>query len=355
MSAVAPVPTTMPNTGASEQTNFTDAEQASLQAKLRIGETEDVLLTRRCSVFAFMWLYFIGIMIFVVHYLFDTLSAPADAEWYQKIIYFLIEASAWSNGLGFAFVMFFLTWFNRIFNHPASGRWVTMYLLMISFTPLLINLDELLRVLTITDENFMPFGYDLTIAGIIWSSLFILITFWYQKSFLYAVTTERIIHYQSFIYERDGHRILHEDILAVHKNRSPLGALFGYATIYCNIGDSSHISTETIGGAVAIPGSSASNDPDSKSGGGIFGLLRKAIWIFKYQRTIKTERFTPEVSWYGIRKWEEAFDLINRLHHENSTATKAEQQIAVQKQMVELLSKAQEDNSTDLPGMSDLL
>ena len=74
------------------------------------------------------------------------------------------------------------------------------------------------------------------------------------------------------------------------------------------------------------------------------------------QRTVKTERFTPDISFYGIRQWQEAYDLMLKMMDANSAVTKAEEQLEVQKQMVELLSKAQEDGSEeDLPEMDELV
>ena len=318
--------------------------QAKLQKTLRIGETEEVLLTRRCSIFAFMPMYLVGFMILAIHLFFDWASAPEDATWYESVFYFLVEASGWLNGLGFAFVMLFFTWINRVINHPASGRWVTTYLILVSITPLIINLDTLLANLPFgwgTEEEFIPFGYNIATAGIIYAAIFMVLTFLYQKSFLYAVTSERIIHYQWFLYERDAHRVLHEDIVKVHTKRTPIGALFGYNTIYCDIGDGSHLGTESVGGGVAIPGGSSnttSTDGETKKGWSVFSLLRKMIFFATFQRTIKTERFTPDQSFYGIRHWEEAFDLINKLQHENSTATKQDQQLEVLMQMKDMLS-----------------
>ncbi len=340
------LPSMMPSMAPADQdeddsASATQNPQNSLQTKLDMElqtlDGEEILLARRCSPFAFLPLYCVGVFILGIHMFFDWASAPDDAEWYEWIFYKMVEISVWQNGFGFAFVMLFFTWLNRVFNHPASGRWVTRYLLLVSISPLIINLDTFLAFVGATEKEFFPFDYNLTIAGIFWTTLFMLITFWYQRSFLYAVTTERVIHHQKFIWERDGHRILHEDIVAVAKRRSPLGALFGYCTIYCNIGDGSHLGSETVGGAVAIPASRSSNDPESKSGG-IIGLIRSMLFIFTYQRTIKTERYTPDVALYGIGKWQEAFELINRLHHENSTSTKQDQQLEVLMEMKDMLS-----------------
>ena len=109
------------------------------------------------------------------------------------MFYFLVDASGWLNGLGFAFVMFF-TWINRVINHPASGRWVTSYLILVSITPLVMNFDTLLANLPFgwgTEKSLILFGYDIATAVIIYSAIFIVLTFLYQKSSLYAVTSEQ--------------------------------------------------------------------------------------------------------------------------------------------------------------------
>ena len=324
-------------------------DDQKLRKKLRVADDEEILLIRRPSLFAFMPAYLVGLGVLLIHLFFGWAEAPNDAEWYEEVFYFLVNASGWAGGAGFAFVMLFFTWLNRLINHPASGGWMTSVLLLSSLTPFLLHIDDVIRLFS--DSTFeIPIEWNFTLFGLIWTAVIWGITFWYQKSFVYAVTNERIIHAQDFIYERDGLRILHEDIIAVHKGRSPIGALFGYATVYCNIGDQSHVSTETVGGGVAV------SAPDTSAGGGfVTTLLSRMIFLATFQRSVKTERFTPDISFYGIRQWEEAYDLINKMHRENSAVSKAEEQIEIQKQMVELLSKAQEDSSDEgLPDMDDL-
>ena len=314
----------------SDSTENTEKIRDRLDVK---SDDERVLLTRRPSVFAFMPIYAVGLFILLIHLFFDWAQSPDDAEWYVSLFYFFINASGWAGGTGFAFVMLFFTWLNRMINHPASGKWVTTYLLIVSLTPLVLNLDSLLQWVGVTEKEFFPFDYNLSVAGIIWAVIMFGFTFLYQKSFLYGVTNERIIHTQKFVYERDGHRILHEDIIAVHKKRSPIGALFGYATIYCNIGDQSHLATETTGISVGMP---PAGDSSAK---GPVGFLRKLFIIFTYQRTVKTERYTPDIAFYGVRKWEEAYDLINELHRENSSVSKADAQLEALESIQKLLSK----------------
>ena len=305
-------------------------------SKLRLYDDEELLMIRRPSFFAFMPAYIVGLGVLLIHLFFGWAEAPDDAAWWQEVLFFLVKASGWLGGTGFAFVMLFFTWLNRIVNHPASGKWMTSVLLLSSFTPFLLHIDEVIRLFS--DSTFeMPIEWNFTVFGIFWTAVIWAVTLWYQRSFIYAVTTDRIIHHQAFIYERDGLTFLHENIRAVMKRRTPIGALFGYATVYCNIGDQAHIATETVGGALAIK---APVEADAATGG-FMKFMSRIVFLISYQRTVKTERFTPDISFYGITKWQETYDLMLKMMDSNSAVTKAEEQLEVQKQMVELMSKAQ--------------
>ena len=343
-----------PSVGGSEYTPTPDPtplnENEGLRAKLRLYDEEELLMIRRPSLFAFMPAYLVGLCVLVIHLFFGWAEAPDDASLVEAIFYFLVDISGWAGGAGFAFVMLFFTWLNRMVNHPASGGWMTTVLLLSSLTPFLLHVDEVIRLFS--DSTFeIPIEWNFTLFGIFWTVVIWAITFWYQKSFLYAVTSDRIIHHQSFIYERDGLTFLHENIRAVMKRRSPIGALFGYATVYCNIGDQSHVASETVGGGVAVTPPTDAN----ATSGGVLKWIGRMFFLVTYQRTVKTERFTPDISFYGIRQWQESYDLMLKMMDANSAVTKAEEQLEVQKQMVELLSKAQDEGSEDLPEMDELL
>jgi len=343
-----------PSVGGSEYTPTPDPtplnENEGLRAKLRLYDEEELLMIRRPSLFAFMPAYLVGLCVLVIHLFFGWAEAPDDASLVESIFYFLVDISGWAGGAGFAFVMLFFTWLNRMVNHPASGGWMTTVLLLSSLTPFLLHADEVIRLFS--DSTFeIPIEWNFTLFGIFWTVVIWAITFWYQKSFLYAVTSDRIIHHQSFIYERDGLTFLHENIRAVMKRRSPIGALFGYATVYCNIGDQSHVASETVGGGVAVTPPTDAN----ATSGGVLKWIGRMFFLVTYQRTVKTERFTPDISFYGIRQWQESYDLMLKMMDANSAVTKAEEQLEVQKQMVELLSKAQDEGSEDLPEMDELL
>ena len=325
-------------------------ENEALRGKLRLYGDEELLMIRRPSLFAFMPAYLVGLGVLAIHLFFGWAEAPDDATLVETIFYVLVDVSGWAGGAGFAFVMLFFTWLNRLINHPASGKWMTTVLLLSSLTPFLLHIDDVIRLFS--DSTFeIPIEWNFTLFGILWTVIIWGVTFWYQKSFIYAVTTDRIIHHQSFIYERDGLTFLHENIRAVMKRRSPIGALFGYATVYCNIGDQSHVATETMGGAVAVTPPTET----TTTTGGILKWIGRIFFLVTYQRTVKVERFTPDISFYGIRQWQDTYDLMLKMMDANSAVTKAEEQLEVQKQMVELLSQNQGDDSAeDLPDVDEL-
>ena len=325
-------------------------ENEALRGKLRLYGEEELLMIRRPSLFAFMPAYLVGLGVLAIHLFFGWAEAPDDASLVETIFYVLVDVSGWAGGAGFAFVMLFFTWLNRLINHPASGKWMTTVLLLSSLTPFLLHIDDVIRLFS--DSTFeIPIEWNFTLFGILWTVIIWGVTFWYQKSFIYAVTTDRIIHHQSFIYERDGLTFLHENIRAVMKRRSPIGALFGYATVYCNIGDQSHVATETMGGAVAVTPPTET----TTTTGGILKWIGRIFFLVTYQRTVKVERFTPDISFYGIRQWQDTYDLMLKMMDANSAVTKAEEQLEVQKQMVELLSQNQGDDSAeDLPDVDEL-
>jgi len=309
-----------------------------LRKKLRVTDNEEILMIRKPSFFAFSSVYFTCILVTVFHLMFGWAENidTEDSNGLVKVLVFLLEIGTVGN-VGFVLFMLTYTWLNRLLNTGASGKWVTTYLLIVSLAPLVISLEDIIiDLLTERDEGYIPDFWDYTFFGVMWGVIGCAMTYYFQHSFLYGITTHRVIHTQDFIYERDGHRVLYEDIIAVHRQRSPVGAMFGFATIYCNNGDNSHIQTETVGVAVAAP---------TESAGGFMGFVKKFFFMLTYQRTTKSERYTPHIALFGIRKWGEAYDLINKLHQENSSSHKSDETVAAIEKLQELVATQSEENS----------
>ena len=87
--------------------------------------------------------------------------------------------------------------------------------------------------------------------------------------------------------------------------------------------------------------------------------MRKLFFIFTYQRSVTKERYTPEIAFYGIRQWEEAYDLINNLQRENSAVSKADAQLealeGIQKMLSDSAGSPSEKQEAAAEELGDLL
>ena len=116
-----------------------------LRKKLRVTENEDILLTRKPSFFAFMSVYLTCVLVTVFHLMFgwaDTIDTE-ESNWLVKGMVFLLEIGTVGN-IGFVLFMLTYTWLNRLLNTGASGKWVTTYLLIVSLTPIIISVEDII-------------------------------------------------------------------------------------------------------------------------------------------------------------------------------------------------------------------
>ena len=127
---------------ASEELESKNAE--NLAKKFRLIKGEEIHLTKKPSTFAFVSMYGLGILVLALHFMFgraDTLGD--DAEGIMAFIYWFIDiTTSDSMSFSFIFIMLFVTWLNRLLNTSTSGKWVTFWLLLVSFTPLIIQIDD---------------------------------------------------------------------------------------------------------------------------------------------------------------------------------------------------------------------
>tara|TARA_B110000459_G_C16598905_1_gene490033 strand:+ start:799 stop:1842 length:1044 start_codon:yes stop_codon:yes gene_type:complete len=304
------------------------ADQARLAKKFRLIKGEEVLLTKRPSTFAFLGMYLLGILVLAIHFIFDNASSlgSEDSSGFMKIVLKIIEVSGGEEWpFGFVFVMLFITWINRLVNVSTSGRWVTIGLLIITLTPVIIQLDDMIFWITDLwmDE---PIGnwigldsYNYLIFGLGFVGIYMAMTFYYQRSFNYAVTSDAVIFEHSFLLSRSHRRILFDRISEVIVERPPVGTLLGFATVTILTDSGVGIVEENTGPGMsgAIPGTTE-REGDSAAEKAGKGILRSMIGLLTYQRTIRTVRADPKHCMYNIRNWEKAKALLNEKHKEHS-------------------------------------
>ena len=100
----------------------------------------------------------------------------------MALIYAFIDLTT-SDTMSFSFilVMLFVTWMNRLLNTSTSGKWVTIWLLLVSFTPLIIQIDDF--IFFITDlfgegkGDFIGIDYNFYLFGIVYTGLFLHLLF----------------------------------------------------------------------------------------------------------------------------------------------------------------------------------
>ncbi len=305
-----------------------DAEQARLAKIFRLISGEEVLLTKRPSGFAFLGMYLLGLLVLAVHFIFDNAHqlTSDDSSGFMKIALTIIDVTGGEKWpFGFVFVMLFITWMNRLVNVSTSGRWVTVGLLIITLTPVIIQLDDILFWVTdlFMDEpigDFIPLdNYNYLIFGLGYVGIYMALTFYYQRSFHYAVTSDAVIFEHSFLLSRSHRRILFDRISEVMVERSPVGTLLGFATVTILTDSGVGIVEENTGSGIAgaIPGTTE-KEGDSTAEKAGKGILRSVIGLLTYQRTIRTVRADPKHCMYNIRNWENAKALLNEKHKEHS-------------------------------------
>ncbi len=305
-----------------------EAEQARLAKTFRLISGEEVLLTKRPSAFAFLGMYLLGLLVLAVHFIFanaNSLSSE-DSSGFMKIALAIIDLTGGEKWpFGFVFVMLFITWMNRLVNSSTSGRWVTIGLLIIALTPVVIQVDDILETVTnlFMDEpigDFIPLDeYSYSIFGLGFVGIYMALTFYYQRSFHYAVTTDAVIFEHSFLLSRSHRRILFDRISEVMVERSPVGTILGFATVTILTDSGVGIVEENTGPGIAgaIPGTTDREGASAAEKAGK-GILRSVIGLLTYQRTVRVVRPDPKHCMYNIRNWESAKALLNEKHKDHS-------------------------------------
>jgi hypothetical protein len=306
------------------------SQTESLKKKYRLITGESVLENGEAkpSTLAFLGMYVLGLIVFAVHFLFGNgVNASDDASMALRIVSSLIALTgSESVPIGFVLVMGFITWANRMLNVSTSGRWVTIALLVITFMPVIIQIDDMLSyILGIFSDgdvgDFIPFGYDYIIFGAIFTGVFWGATWKYQRSFSYAVTTNAVIFQHSFLLSRSHRRILFDRISEVMVERTPMGTLLGYATVTIMTDSGVGLVDETVGvnAGGKMPGASDSAD-DSTATKVRKGFLRSFFAFLTYQRTSRRVDPDPKHCFYKIRKWESTKLLLNEMHKKHSSS-----------------------------------
>ena len=305
--------TEMPSTDDVSKVETNDSK-AGIREKFRLTNDEEILQDIKPSIFAFTPMYGVALLILFAHWMFEM--DWDDGTTMSSIIDGIISFGKVGN-FGFVVVMLAITWFNRMLNGATSGKWTTMYLLVVTFTPMILSIDNILESLGIIESGFIPLDefYYLTF-GLFWSVLFIVLTVFYQRSFHYAITNHRVIFTQHLIIPGDGRRILFDNINEIRTQRTFMGAMLGYNTIICDTGSQLGIGEDSMSvSAGATGGNSDSTSPESEVARSIF---KRMFAFITYQRTRTVDLPDPRFSFFCITNWKSVENLLNEMHQRHS-------------------------------------
>ena len=291
----------------------TNNSNAGIREKFRLTNDEEILQDIKPSIFAFTPMYGVALLILFAHWMFEM--DWDDGTTMSSIIDGIISFGKVGN-FGFVVVMLAITWFNRMLNGATSGKWTTMYLLVVTFTPMILSIDNILESLGIIESGFIPLDefYYLTF-GLFWSVLFIVLTVFYQRSFHYAITNHRVIFTQHLIIPGDGRRILFDNINEIRTQRTFMGAMLGYNTIICDTGSQLGIGEDSMAVSAGTAGGSESSGPESEI---TKSLFKRMFAFITYQRTRKIDLPDPRFSFFCITNWKSVENLLNEMHQRHS-------------------------------------
>lgn len=336
MSEDAATEETVEKTEEAPPTEAASAETSNDAArkKYRLISGEEILENgeARPSTLAFLGMYILGALVFGVHLLFHNGLNPADdASFLLKLTAKLIEfTDSETVPIGFVLVMGFVTWANRMLNISTSGRWVTISLMLITFLPVVITIDDLVSTIAGVfgaEEgayDYIPFSYNYLWAGLVFILVFWGATFKYQRSFSYAVTSNAVIFQHEFLLSRSHRRILFDRISEVMVERTPMGTVLGFATVTIMTDSGVGLVEETVGVSAGTAPQPKGSGDESATEMVRKGLFRSFFAFLSYQRTTRRVDHDPRHCFYKIRKWENIKLMLNEMHRKHSQSNMLE-------------------------------
>ena len=305
-----------PEEEATEEATVDTSE--SLKQKFRLTSDEEILQDIKPSIFAFMPMYGVALLVLFAHWMFE-IDWDGDGSTFSTIMQGIITFGKVGN-FGFVFVMLGIAWFNRMLNGSTSGKWSTMYLLLVAFTPMILSIDNIMESLGVIESGFIPLdNFHYLAFGLFWSILFVALTIFYQRSFHYAITNHRVIFTQHLFIPGDGRRILFDNINEIRTQRTFMGAMLGYNTIICDTGSQLGIGEEAMSVSVGTSGSSSSGGDASSVEGQVTRSIFKRMFAFiTYQRSRKIDLPDPKFSFFCVTNWKSVENLLNEMHQRHS-------------------------------------
>ncbi len=266
--------------------------------------------------------YLLIVFVLAVHVLFGIGYEAPEGEGGLNFVLNLLQLLVSTGIAGFFLVMIILTWINRFVNFSTSGGLYTVSLLIISITPGIFFLEEVLTnsffspYIGLEDSGFLPEWssvYYLIFGGVYAGVMFIL-TVMYQRAFTYVITDKQVYLKKDFlkVIDSNSHAISLSKIENLKVERSLIGRILGYGSLHVITASGLGLKEESMSigaGAVSDVAEAATKETSNI----VIRLFRFFIFMMKLQRTRKTVDLDPEDCFYGIRRPMDVYALVNEL------------------------------------------
>ena len=266
--------------------------------------------------------YLLIVFVLAVHVLFGIGYEAPEGEGGLNFVLNLLQLLVSTGIAGFFLVMIILTWINRFVNFSTSGGLYTVSLLIISITPGIFFLEEVLTnsffspYIGLEDSGFLPEWssvYYLIFGGVYAGVMFIL-TVMYQRAFTYVITDKQVYLKKDFlkVIDSNSHAISLSKIENLKVERSLIGRILGYGSLHVITASGLGLKEESMSigaGAVSDVAEAATKETSNI----VIRLFRFFIFMMKLQRARKTVDLDPEDCFYGIRRPMDVYALVNEL------------------------------------------
>ena len=254
------------------------------------------------TVFAFWSMYMLGIMVFCVHILFwwaETFDPGDEASAFVDIVDMLAGSAP---TVGFTILMLIVLWFNRMLNVGTSGKGFSFLLFLIAIVPSLIELDDVLNSLGLTEKEILPswFEYSFLMWGIGWGVFIFMFTIWTQRSYTYAVTSQAVILQQDFMMSRSRRRFLFDNIREINVIQGAIGKMMNFGSVIPMTGTGLGIQESTTGVAAGASIGPEVNEGDSVPTKTGKRILKAFLAILMFQRTKRSISQNPKHCFFGV-------------------------------------------------------
>jgi len=273
-----------------------------LGQKFGLVSGEEIRHVVKPSIFAFWSMYMLGIIVFGVHMLFwwaGTFKTGDDASVFVDLIHIAADTAP---TVTYTILMLVVLWFNRMLNVGTSGKGFSFLLFLIALIPSLIELDDVLSSLGITEKEILPsfFEYSFLLWGIGWGVFIFVFTLWTQRSYSYAITTQAVILQQDFLMSRSRRRFLYSNVQEINVRQGAIGKIFNFGSVIPMTSTGLGLEESTTGVAAGASLGPTVDKDDSAAEKTGKRLIKAFMAILMFQRTKRSVSQNPKHCFFGV-------------------------------------------------------